>query len=634
MATPLQFPGWQWVGFALSLPVVTWAAWPFHRAAWLNLRHGNATMDTLVSLGVVAATTWSAYALLFGGAGEIGYTHPFEWRLSQHAHVAPVYLEAAVGVTTFILLGRALEARAKRRSGESIRALHALTPDQVTIRRDGVEQTVPLAALRVADLFVVHPGERVATDGTVESGHSALDVSTVTGESVPVEVAAGDAVVGGTVNTNGVLVVRASAIGADTQLAQISRLVESAQSGKAALQRLADRISAIFVPIVIGLAVATLLGWLIAGAGAAFAATAAVSVLIIACPCALGLATPTALLVGSGRGAQLGILVQGPEALESTRGLDVALLDKTGTVTTGRLGVIAVTTASGVSERELLRLAGAAEAASEHPVGRAIAEHARSSDPLPRCDRFISLPGNGVRATVVEGDRRTEVAVGHARLLSEAGVPIPPSVRSAYEDQQRLGRTAVLVARDGGAVGVVALADTAKPEAAEAVARLRQLGLRPMLLTGDHDATARAIAATVGIDQVIADVLPAEKVAAVAALQSEGHRVAMIGDGVNDAAALAQADLGIALGSGTDAAIAASDLTLVRSDLRTAADAIRLARATLRTIKGNLGWAFGYNLAALPLAVAGLLNPMIAGAAMALSSLFVVSNSLRLRRFR
>lgn len=629
MLPALQFPWWQWVSFAMTLPVVGWAGWPFHRAALLNLIHGNATMDTLISVGTVAAAGWSAYALLFGAAGEIGFTHAFELTLVRHAGSANIYLEAAVGITTFLLLGRYLEARAKRRSGAALRALLELTPPQVYLLRDGIEHLIDIGRLRVGDQFVVRPGERIATDGTIVSGHTAVDTSMVSGEAVPVEVGPADGVIGGCVNTHGRLVVRATRVGADTQLAQIARLVESAQTGKAEVQRLADQVAGVFVPIVIALAVATLGYWLGEGSATSFAFTAAVAVLIIACPCALGLATPTALLVGTGRGAQLGILIKGPEVLESTHRLDTVVLDKTGTITEGRMLVVDVVTGPGTDQRELVGLAGTAESGSEHPIARAIADHARAAGPLLELGRLDNRPGLGVVAEV--GGR--QVVAGSQDLLESAGLVVETTLQDAVADQRAHERTAVLIGWDGAARGVFAVADTIKPTSTEAVGRLRALGLRPVLVTGDHYLTAAQVAAQVGIDEVIAGVTPEGKVAEIVRLQRGGARVAMIGDGVNDAAALAQAHLGIALGTGTDAAIEASDLTLVRGDLRGAADAIRLARATLRTIKVNLFWAFAYNVAALPLAAAGFLNPMLAGAAMAISSLFVVGNSLRLRRF-
>jgi Cu+-exporting ATPase len=623
MVPALQFTYWQWISLTLAAPVVVWAAWPFHRAAWTNLRHGAATMDTLISIGVLAAFLWSLYALLFGTAGVPGMTHPFELTIAPSDGAGNIYLEVAAGVTTFILAGRYFEARSKRRAGAALRALLELGAKEVTVLRDGVEARIPTDHLAVDDRFVVRPGEKIATDGVVEEGSSAVDASMLTGESVPIEVRPGDAVVGATVNAGGRLVVRATRIGADTQLAQMAKLVEEAQNGKAAIQRLADRISGVFVPIVIALAVATLGFWLGTGAGAAAAFTAAVAVLIIACPCALGLATPTALLVGTGRGAQLGILIKGPEVLESTRRVDTVVLDKTGTVTTGQMSLVSVH----ALEDGVLELAGALEHASEHPIARAIAEAAGE---VPAVEDFQNIEGLGVQG-VVNGHA---VLVGREKLLDDRSIELDPALTEAKEAAERDGRTAVLVAWDGKARGVLVVADTVKPTSKEAIAGLRRLGLRPVLLTGDNEAAARAVAAEVGIDEVIAEVLPADKVDVVKRLQDEGRVVAMVGDGVNDAAALAQADLGLAMGTGTDVAIEASDLTLVRGDLNAAVDAIRLSRRTLATIKGNLFWAFAYNVAALPLAALGLLNPMIAGAAMAFSSVFVVSNSLRLRGFR
>ncbi len=641
MVPAWQFPWWQWVSFALAGVVVTWGAWPFHRATLLNLRRGNATMDTLISIGALVAFGWSAYALLFGAAGEIGFTHPFELRLVRHAPTANLYLEAAAGITTFILLGRYLEAQAKRRSGAAVRALLELAPSEVTLVSASGETVTEISQLHVGDRFVVRPGERVATDGVIISGHSALDASTVTGESVPVEVGPGEAVVGATVNTHGRLVVEATRVGADTQLAQVARMVEAAQSGKAAVQRLADRVSAVFVPIVIALAVATLGFWIGQGSGLSFAVTSAVAVLIIACPCALGLATPTALLVGTGRGAQLGIVIRGPEVLESARQIDTIVLDKTGTVTEGRMAVAAVTAGAGVTTAEVINAAGSAESGSEHPIAKAIADNARTHGSLNPVTKLHNRPGLGVLAELSETSAAIaqlgsdkSVIVGRLELLQEEGLRVPRELRESYAVEQAQGRTTVVVGWGGQVRGVIAVADVVKPTSAEAVHDLRWLDLRPVLLTGDHEAAARAVAAEVGIDDVIANVLPEEKVAELVRLQDAGHRVAMVGDGVNDAAALAQSNLGIALGTGTDAAIHASDLTLISGDLRVAADAVRLSRATLRTIYGNLLWAFGYNVVALPLAAIGLLNPMIAAAAMALSSVFVVTNSLRLLRFR
>jgi Cu+-exporting ATPase len=631
MIPALQFTYWQWLSLTLAAPVVVWAAWPFHKAAWTNLRHGAATMDTLISLGVGAAFLWSLYALFFGTAGVPGMTHGFDLTVQRMSGAGNIYLEVAAGVTTFILAGRYFEARSKRRAGAALRALLELGAKDVAVLRDGREVRISVDDLRVGDRFVVRPGEKIATDGVVDEGSSAVDMSMITGESVPVEVTTGDSVVGATVNAGGRLVVRATRVGADTQLAQMAKLVEDAQSGKAEVQRLADRISAVFVPIVIALSVGTLAFWLGAGTGASAAFTAAVAVLIIACPCALGLATPTALLVGTGRGAQLGILIKGPEVLESTRRVDTIVLDKTGTVTTGQMSLVEVHAADGVDEEQVLRLAGALEHASEHPVARAIATGAteRVGD-LADVEGFQNLEGLGVQGVVGEH----AVLVGRAQLLAEWSVRLGEDLATAKKEAEDKGRTAVLVAWDGEARGVLVVADTVKPTSAEAITGLRQLGLRPVLLTGDNEAVAKAVAAEVGIEEVISEVLPKDKVEVVKRLQAEGRVVAMVGDGVNDAAALAQADLGLAMGTGTDVAIEASDLTLVRGDLRAAVDAIRLSRRTLGTIKGNLFWAFAYNVAALPLAALGLLNPMIAGAAMAFSSVFVVSNSLRLRGFR
>ncbi|MER5971431.1 heavy metal translocating P-type ATPase [Streptomyces sp. NPDC002055] len=631
MVPTLQFDNWQWLSLTLAAPVVVWGALPFHRAAWTNARHGAATMDTLVSVGTLAAFGWSLWALFLGDAGMPGMRHGFEVTGSRADAASTIYLEVAAGVTTFILLGRYLEAKAKRRAGAALRALLELgAKDVAVLRPDGREERIPAARLAVGDRFVVRPGEKIATDGTVVEGSSAVDAALLTGESVPADVTVGDAVTGATVNAGGRLVVEATRVGTDTQLARMAKLVEDAQNGKAEVQRLADRISGIFVPVVLVIAVDTLVTWLLVTDDITAAFTAAVAVLIIACPCALGLATPTALMVGTGRGAQLGILIKGPEVLESTRRVDTVLLDKTGTVTTGRMTFQGVITAEGTTEAELLRLAGPLEHASEHPVARAIAAGAvERTGPLLVPESFENVPGLGVRG-VVDGH---EVVVGRAKLLAEHSVTVPERLAEAKAAAEAEGRTTVLVAWDGAARGVLTVADTVKESSAAAVAELRRLGLTPVLLTGDNRAVADAVARAVGIDEVVAEVLPEDKVDAVRRLQGEGRTVAMVGDGVNDAAALATADLGLAMGTGTDAAIEAGDLTLVRGDLRVAADAIRLARRTLATIKGNLGWAFGYNLAALPLAAAGLLNPMIAGAAMAFSSVFVVTNSLRLRRF-
>ena len=632
MVPALQFDNWQWLALTMATPVVLWGAWPFHRAAWSNLRHGTATMDTLVSVGVLAAWLWSLYALFIGDAGMPGMRMGFDLIPDAGAGADQIYLETASVVTTFILAGRYFEARAKRRAGASLKALLELgAKDVAVLDADGNERRLPIDELQVGDRFLVRPGEKVATDGTVEEGASAVDMSMLTGESVPVEVQPGSDVAGATVNAGGRLVVRATRVGSDTALAQIAKLVTEAQNGKAPVQRLADRVSGVFVPVVIGVAVGTLGFWLGTGESATFAFTAAVAVLIIACPCALGLATPTALLVGTGRGAQLGLLIKGPAVLESTRKVDTVLLDKTGTVTTGKMALVETAVSDGFGRGEVLRLAGALEGASEHPIARAVSSAARAEDgPLPAVEAFHNREGLGVEG-VVDGHA---VVVGRPALLHDWGMHLPAELDDARRAAEQRGQTAIAAGWDGRATAVLVVADTVKPSSAAAVAELEQLGLRPVLLTGDNELTARAVAAELGIQEVIAEVLPSEKADVVRRLQAEGRVVAMVGDGVNDAVALAQADLGLAIGTGTDVAIEASDLTLVSGDPRAAADAIRLSRATLRTIKQNLAWAFGYNVAAVPLAAAGLLNPIIAGAAMAFSSVSVVANSLRLRRFR
>ncbi|WP_432280688.1 heavy metal translocating P-type ATPase [Streptomyces luomodiensis] len=627
MVPAWQFRNWQWLCFVLAAQVAVWGAWPFHRRALRGLRHGTATMDTLVSLGVTASFAWSAYALFLGGAGLPGMTMPLTLLPSASGGVAHVYLEAAVGVPLFVLAGRRLEARARRGTGSALRSLAELAAKDVAVRRGGVECRVPAAELAVGEVFLVRPGERVATDGTVVEGGSALDLSLVTGESHPVEVGPGSAVIGGAVNSGGLLEVRADAVGADTQLARISRLVEDAQTGKAAIQRLADSVAAVFVPAVLSVSVTVLGFWLGAGADPQAAITAAVAVLVVACPCALGLATPTALLAATGRGARLGILVSGVEALERLRKVDTVVLDKTGTLTTGRMSVVAVTAAAGTDAgaAEVLRLAAAVEQGSDHPLARALVTHARrqGNGPLPRPVRFAAVPGSGVSA-LVDGE---EVAVTRPGELHG----LPDDLREAVRAAETAGHTAVLVRVADVPRAVISVGDTPRSDAYRAVEHLRRLGLRPVLATGDREATARAIAGQLGITEIHAEVLPEDKAALVATFQKHGSRVAVVGDGVNDAAALAAADLGIAMAGGADAAIGAADVTLVREDIQALPDAVRLARHTLATIRANLVWAFGYNLVTLPLAAVGRLNPMVAAAAMSASSLLVVGNSLRLR---
>jgi Cu+-exporting ATPase len=631
MVPALQFDNWQWLALQLATPVVLWAGWPFHHAAWQNLKHGAATMDTLISLGTLAAWAWSVYALFLGDAGMAGMTMTFEPIPEAGSGSSDIYLEVASVVTTALLAGRYFEARAKRRAGAALRALLELgAKDVALLDEHGAERRVPVEQLKPGQRFLVRPGEKVATDGVIEEGRSALDMSVLTGESVPVEVEPGDEVAGATINAGGRLVVRATRVGADTALAQIARLVTEAQSRKAPVQRLADRISAVFVPVVVALSLGTLSFWVAAGEGAGFAFTAAVAVLIIACPCALGLATPIGLMVGTGRGAQLGLLIKGPEVLESTRRVDTVVLDKTGTVTTGSISLLDVVTREGTSRAEALTLVGALEDGSEHPIGKAIARAAHDElGALAPVAGFANREGLGVEGTVAG----RAVVAGRPALLAERELTLPPALAEARRAAEADGKTAVVAGWDGEVRALFVVADTVKPSSREAIAFLRSVGLRPVLLTGDNESTARAVAAEVGVDEVIAEVLPSQKAGVVRRLQDEGRVVAMVGDGVNDAPALAQADLGLAIGTGTDVAIEASDLTLVSGDPRAAADAIRLSRATLRIIKGNLFWAFAYNVAALPLAAAGYLNPLIAGIAMAFSSVFVVSNSLRLRRF-
>ena len=626
MIPPLQFDYWQWISLTLAAPVVAWGALPFHRAAWTNLRHGAATMDTLVSLGVGAAFVWTLYALFFGGAGDPEMRMDFHVLPSQGTGNSEIYLEVAAAVTTFILLGRYFEIRAKSRSSQALTALLSLGAKDVTVVSDGRERTIAIGELAVGDHFVVRPGEKVATDGRVIDGESSVDISLLTGEPMPVDVGPGDGVVGAGINTSGRLVVQATRVGVDTHLARIAALVKDAQTKKAPVQRLADRISAIFVPIVIVLALATVVGWSIAGADLAFAFTAGVAVLIIACPCALGLATPTALLVGTGRGAHMGIVIRGPEILESTRNIDTIVLDKTGTLTQGRMSVVDALIEA--DRPDTYELTAAVESASEHPIGRAFAAATNEIRPV---EAFSSTQGQGVRGVV---DGSTVVTGRPSWLVQEWSISIPPTAHDWIDDQRERGRTVVATAVDGSFGGAFAIADAVKDSSARAISDIKELVGEPMLVTGDNAHSAKAVADQLGIGTVVADVLPESKIGVVRDLQAQGRCVAMVGDGVNDAAALAQADLGIAMGSGSDVAIEASDITLVRSDPRSIVDAIRLSRRTLSTIKGNLFWAFAYNIAAIPLAMAGLLNPMIAGAAMAFSSVFVVGNSLRLRRFQ
>ena len=626
MIPALQFDYWQWLSLTLASPVVIWGALPFHRATWINLKHGNATMDTLVSMGVVAAYTWSLYALFFGGAGETGMKMDFTL-LPSHSGNSEIYLEVASAVTVFILLGRYFEARAKSRSSAALTALLNLGAKTVSVTNNGIEKQIPIEELALGDNFVVRPGERIATDGKVIDGASAVDESMITGESIPIEVTQGNTVIGATLNTSGRLVVEATAIGSDTALARITNLVESAQAGKAPIQRLADRVAAVFVPIVIVLALATLVGWLLAGEEPTFAFTAAVAVLIIACPCALGLATPTALLVGTGRGAQLGVLIRGPQILESTKRVNTIALDKTGTITTGKMSVQEIKLETNVNEKEFLIIAGSLENASEHPIAQAIANHAKQQVDLLTPQEFVSTQGRGVQGLI---NGKAAVIGNPDWLATQWALSTDKDFVSTH---QNLGHTVIAVAWDGEVRGLISVSDTIKSDSKTAITKFKELGLTPVLISGDNQSAAEQVAKEVGIDRVFAGVLPEDKVQIITKLQSEGNTVAMVGDGVNDAAALVQADLGMSMGSGTDVAIEASDITLTNSNLTSAATGIELARKTLGTIKGNLFWAFAYNTAAIPLAMAGLLNPMIAGAAMAFSSVFVVTNSLRLRAF-
>lgn len=632
MIPALQFTNWQWLALTLAAPVAIWGAWPFHRAAWVNARHGATTMDTLISVGVLAAFGWSLYALFFGTAGMAGMRMSFNLIAVPGSGAHEIYLEVATAVTVFILAGRYIEARAKRESGAALRALLELGAKDATVLRDGVETRVAVDSLVVGDHFVVRPGEKIATDGLVVEGASAVDMSMLTGESVPVEVTTGDRVVGATMNVGGRLVAEVTRVGAETELARLGRLVEEAQTGKAEVQRLADRVSAVFVPVVIVLALLTFFAWALLGGSIEVAFTAAVATLIVACPCALGLATPTALLVGTGRGSQLGILIRGPQVLEQTRRIDTIVLDKTGTVTTGQMRVASVLAVDDATESNVLRFAAQAEYFSEHPVARAILDAAKAKDiDVSGAESFSSAQGSGVQA-VVDGSL---VLVGRSSWIEQDwSLPIPSTLHVAVSEAESAGRTTMIVAWDGAVRGAITLSDTVKARSADAVRQFIKLGLTPILLTGDNAGSAAAIGAEVGIVDVRSGVTPQGKLDAIRSLQSEGRVVAMVGDGVNDAAALAASDLGIAMGAGTDAAIAASDVTVMSGDLIIVGDSIRLARRTLGTIKGNLFWAFAYNVAAIPVAMLGLLNPLIAGAAMALSSVFVVSNSLRLRRFR
>ena len=631
MIPALQFIGWQWVVTVLALPIATWGAWPFHKAAALNLRRGVVTMDTLISLGITAATGWSLYALFFGGAGELGMTMTLTLIGAHDQAGAEIYLEVAAALTTFMLMGRYLENRAKRDAGAALRALLESGAVEATVLRDGVEKVVPIDLVRVSDHLVVRPGERIPTDGTVLEGSAAIDTSMMTGESVPRDVVVGDTVWGGTINVTGFVRIEATRVGAETELARMALLVEAAQQGKSASQRLADRVSAVFVPIVIVLSLLTLAGWLLAGASADFAFQAAVATVIIACPCALGLATPTALLVGTGRGAQLGLLIRGPEVIEKSRLLDTIVVDKTGTLTTGAMQVSAVIAAEGVSESDVLDLALSLERGSEHPIGRAIVAHAIERESTETViTNFVARIGLGV-----EGQQAgVSVSAGTPEWVRERDIGIDGPVSVAVDQQRLAGSTVVVITRGDSAVGAIALSDTLRATSARAVAELVALGLTPILASGDHDVVAQHVAAAVGIDRVFSAMTPEGKATLITELQSQGHTVAMVGDGINDAPGLATADVGIAMGSGSDAAMTAGDITIVQGDILAVSDGIRLSRRTLRTIQANLFWAFAYNVAAIPLAMAGLLNPLLAGLAMALSSVFVVTNSLRLRRFR